>query len=113
VAALGVSDNSRQVVRATKQMEELVKNTRKVSESPPSTAMLVCSSPTAESRLGHESLDVTLDYLKGRDTVSEEPQEHANSSNRAALRITGKDIAAGDSWLTWHARKHSGNRCLS
>jgi hypothetical protein len=34
-------------------------------------------------RLGHESLDVTLAYLKGKDTESEEAQEHANSSSLA------------------------------
>lgn len=31
-------------------------------------------------RLGHESLDVTLAYLKGKDAESEEAQEHASSS---------------------------------
>ena len=31
-------------------------------------------------RLGHESLDVTLAYLKGKDAESEETREHANSS---------------------------------
>ena len=34
-------------------------------------------------RVGHESLDVTLAYLKGKDAESEEAQEHANSSNLA------------------------------
>ena len=34
---------------------------------------------------GHESQDVTLAYLKGRDAESEETQEHANSSSRLAL----------------------------
>jgi integrase len=34
-------------------------------------------------RLGHESLDVTLAYLKGNDAESEEAQEHANSSSLA------------------------------
>ena len=33
--------------------------------------------------LGHESLDVTLAYLKGKDAESEEAQEHANSSSLA------------------------------
>lgn len=33
--------------------------------------------------LGHESLDVTLAYLKGEDAESEEAQEHANSSSLA------------------------------
>ena len=32
-------------------------------------------------RLGHESLDVTLAYLKGKDAVSEEAQEHADNSS--------------------------------
>jgi hypothetical protein len=32
-------------------------------------------------RLGHESLDVTLAYLKVKDAESEEAQEHANSSS--------------------------------
>jgi hypothetical protein len=31
----------------------------------------------------HESLDVTLAYLKGKDAESEEAQEHANSSSLA------------------------------
>jgi len=34
-------------------------------------------------RLGHESLDVTLGYLKDKDAESEEAQEHANSSSLA------------------------------
>jgi len=34
-------------------------------------------------RLGHESLDVTLAYFKGKDAESEEAQEHANSSSLA------------------------------
>jgi hypothetical protein len=34
-------------------------------------------------RLGHESLDVTLAYLNGKDAKSEEPQEYANSSSLA------------------------------
>jgi hypothetical protein len=34
-------------------------------------------------RLGYESLDVTLAYLKGKDAESEEAQEHANSSSLA------------------------------
>ena len=33
--------------------------------------------------LGHQSLDVTLAYLKGKDAESEEAQEHANSSSLA------------------------------
>jgi hypothetical protein len=33
--------------------------------------------------LGHESLDVTLACLKGKDAESEEVQEHANSSSLA------------------------------
>ena len=33
--------------------------------------------------LGHESLDLTLAYLKGKDAESEEAQEHANSSRLA------------------------------
>jgi hypothetical protein len=34
-------------------------------------------------RLGHESLDVTLAYLNGKDAESEEAREHANSSSLA------------------------------
>jgi hypothetical protein len=34
-------------------------------------------------RLDHESLHVTLSYLKGKDAESEEAQEHANSSSVA------------------------------
>jgi hypothetical protein len=33
--------------------------------------------------LGHESLDVRLAYLKGKDGESEEAQEHAYSSSLA------------------------------
>jgi hypothetical protein len=36
--------------------------------------------PTIRIRLGHESLDVTLAYLKGKDAESSEAQEHANRS---------------------------------
>ncbi len=38
---------------------------------------------TIRIRLGHESLDVTLAYLKGKDPESEEAEEHANSSSLA------------------------------
>jgi integrase len=38
---------------------------------------------TIRIRLGHESLDVTLASLKGKDVESEEAQEHANSSSLA------------------------------
>jgi hypothetical protein len=38
---------------------------------------------TIRIRLGHESLDVTLAYLKGKDAESEEAQEHANNSSLA------------------------------
>jgi hypothetical protein len=38
---------------------------------------------TIRIRLGHEALDVTLAYLKGKDDKSEEAQEHANSSSLA------------------------------
>ena len=38
---------------------------------------------TIRIRLGHESLDLTLAYLKGKDAESEEAQEHANSSSLA------------------------------
>jgi hypothetical protein len=34
-------------------------------------------------RLGHESLDVALAYLKGKDAESVEAQEHANGSSFA------------------------------
>jgi len=39
--------------------------------------------PNGRIRLGHESLAVTLAYLKGKDAESEEAQEHANSSSLA------------------------------
>lgn len=42
-----------------------------------------CFSDYPRIRLGHESLDVTLAYLKGKDAESEEAQEHANSSRLA------------------------------
>ena len=32
-------------------------------------------------RLGHESLDVTLAYVKGKEAESEEAQEHANNGS--------------------------------
>jgi hypothetical protein len=38
---------------------------------------------TIRIRLGYDSLDVTLAYLKGKDAESEEAQEHANSSSLA------------------------------
>jgi integrase len=38
---------------------------------------------TIRIRLGHESLDVTLRYLKGKDAESGEAQEQANSSSLA------------------------------
>ncbi|PYL83001.1 MAG: hypothetical protein DMF21_00710, partial [Verrucomicrobia bacterium] len=38
---------------------------------------------TIRIRLGHESLDVTLAYLKGKDAESEQAQEHANTSSLA------------------------------
>jgi hypothetical protein len=38
---------------------------------------------TIRIRLGHESLDVTLAYVKGKDAESEEAQEHANRSSLA------------------------------
>jgi hypothetical protein len=43
----------------------------------------VASMKMIRIRLGHESLDVTLAYLKGKDAESEEAQEHANSSSLA------------------------------
>ena len=49
---------------------------------------------TIRIRLGHESLDVTLAYLKGKDAESEEAQEHANSSS-LALYAKAKDIHYG------------------
>src|SRR5215470_13476 len=49
---------------------------------------------TIRIRLGHESLDVTLAYLKGKDAESEEAQEHAN------VCIESKRNTAGDFWLT-------------
>jgi integrase len=38
---------------------------------------------TIRIRLGHEWLDVTPAYLKGKDAESEKAQEHANSSSLA------------------------------
>jgi len=38
---------------------------------------------TIRIRLGHESLDVTLAYLKGKDAEFEEAQEHASSNSSA------------------------------
>jgi hypothetical protein len=43
----------------------------------------IASMNTIRIRLGHESLDVTLAYLKGKDAESEEAQEHANNSSLA------------------------------
>jgi integrase len=52
---------------------------------------------TIRIRLGHESLDVTLAYLKGKDAESEEAQEHANSSSLALyaqkLRTSSREIS--------------------
>lgn len=45
------------------------------------TLTQVASINTIRIRLGRESLDVTLAYLKGKDAESEEAQEHANSSS--------------------------------
>jgi hypothetical protein len=42
-----------------------------------------CVNEDHRIRLGHESLDVTLAYLKGKEAESEEAQEHANSSSLA------------------------------
>ena len=36
-----------------------------------------------QARFNHDSLDVTLAYLKGKDAESEEAQELANSSSLA------------------------------
>ena len=44
---------------------------------------LCCVGKSIRIRLGHESLDVTLAYLKGKDAESEEAQEHVNSSSLA------------------------------
>ena len=41
-------------------------------------AELTAPLPSLPLRSGHESLDVTLAYLKGKDAESEEAQEHAN-----------------------------------
>lgn len=38
-------------------------------------------------RLGHESLDVTLAYLKGKDAESEEAQEHTKQQRPGAVRL--------------------------
>lgn len=38
---------------------------------------------TIRIRLGHESLDVTLAYVKGKDAESEEAREQANRSSLA------------------------------
>jgi hypothetical protein len=48
-------------------------------------------------RLGHDSLDVTLAYLKGKDAESEEAQEHANSSSLALyaqFRTSRREISS-------------------
>jgi len=47
---------------------------------------------TIRIRLGHESLDVTLAYLKGKDAESEEAQEHANSSSLAIYAVRIKKL---------------------
>jgi hypothetical protein len=44
---------------------------------------LGCVGKSIRIGLGHESLDVTLAYLNGKDAESEEAQEHANSSSLA------------------------------
>jgi hypothetical protein len=42
---------------------------------------------TTRIRLGHESLDVTLAYLKGKDAESEEAQDHANSAAKTGDEV--------------------------
>jgi hypothetical protein len=54
---------------------------------------------TIRIRLGHESLDATLAYLKGKDAESEEAQEYARSS-LALLGIKAENIITGDFWPT-------------
>lgn len=44
---------------------------------------------TIRIRLGHELLDLTLAYLKGKYSGSEETQEHANSNSLARREISG------------------------
>jgi len=50
---------------------------------------------TNRIRLGHESLDVTLAYLKGKDVESEEAQEHASLAflHNLHVRSPGANIA--------------------
>jgi hypothetical protein len=57
---------------------------------------------TIRTRLGHESLDVTLAYLKGRDAESEDAGtcEPAEQEQPGAVRITTKAIITGDFWLS-------------
>ena len=51
---------------------------------------------TIRIRLGHESLDMTLAYLEGKDAESEEAHEHAKSSSSLALYAYTENITAGD-----------------
>jgi hypothetical protein len=54
---------------------------------------------TIRIRLGHESLDVTIAYVKGKDAESEEAQEHAKQQQPGAVRIISlrkPKLTAGD-----------------
>lgn len=57
-----------------------------------------CGINIVRIRLGHESLDVTLAHLKGKDTEPEETHEQINSS-RLALEAS-----------SWSSQTHGGHR---
>jgi hypothetical protein len=83
-------------VRTRLCSQTLIGDSRAGAETPPRTKQKAIAAfrerfetvewpclSTIRIRLGHESLDVTLAYLKGKDAESEEAQEHANSSSLA------------------------------
>jgi hypothetical protein len=53
---------------------------------------------TIRIRLSHESLDVTLAYVKGKDAESEEAQEHCEQKQPGAVCISRNEkVTAGGS----------------
>jgi len=55
------------------------------------------SASTIPIRLGHESLDVTLAYLKGKDAESRSAGT-CQQQQPGAIRIKATNITAGDWW---------------
>jgi hypothetical protein len=87
-------------------------------ESPFSTGMVVGYSEVGRGvsvnsiriRLGHESLDVTLAYLKGKDAESEEAQEHPNNSSLAAYAQSIAQIENASATRSGSTRSYQSRR---